>query len=113
MRVTLRWAPFLTYIPLEKQSLPNGDFPDNGMEEPEASPVPEITSGFGLSTVDLLDQISTEPTPDPNTAEFGTETPTVSPEAHLDKETTPASDNPSTLDPASGEAPTDSTGIWY
>lgn len=107
--MTLRWAPFLTYIPLEKHSLPNDDFPDNGMEEPEASPVPEITSGFGLSTADLLDQISTEPTLDPNTVEISTETLIVSSQTHLDKETTPAS--PSSLDPAFGEAPTESTGM--
>lgn len=81
------------------------------MEEPEASPIPEITSGYGPSTADLLDQISTEPTQDPNTVEFSTETLTVFSQTHLDNETTQASDSPTTLGPTFGEAPTESTGM--
>lgn len=55
-------------------SLPNDEFPDNGMEDPEASPIPESTSGYGLSTADLLEQMSTEPTQNPDTIELTTET---------------------------------------
>lgn len=82
-------------------SLPNDEFPNNGMEDPEASPNPESTSGYGLSTADLLDQISTEPTRGPDTLEFSTEVST---------QTTQASDSLSTLYPTIGEAPTERTG---
>lgn len=54
-------------------SLPNDEFANNGMEDPEASPIPESTSGYGLSTADLLEQISTEPTQNPDTIELTTE----------------------------------------
>lgn len=102
MRATSRCAPFLTcYILLDTYSVPNDEFPNNGMEDPEGGPNPENTSGYGLSTADLLDQISTEPTRDPDTLELSTEVST---------QTTQASDSLSTLNPTIREAPTERTG---
>ncbi|KAL7397585.1 hypothetical protein ABVT39_024521 [Epinephelus coioides] len=80
--------------------------------DPETSPIPESTSGYGLSTVDLLDQISIEPTQDPDTLELSTETFTVFSETQTtlsDNEPTQADNSPSTLDPITEGAPTEST----
>ncbi|XP_058493931.1 proteoglycan 4b isoform X2 [Solea solea] len=54
------------------QSLPNDDFSNSGLEE--ANPLPDSTSGFGLSTAEPLVQETTDPTPEPNTLEFSPET---------------------------------------
>ncbi|XP_045906476.1 proteoglycan 4b isoform X2 [Micropterus dolomieu] len=59
------------------QIFPNDGFSNKEVEDPEASPIPESTSGYGSSTADLLDRISTEPTHDPETMEFSTKTFTV------------------------------------
>ncbi|XP_041791226.1 proteoglycan 4b [Chelmon rostratus] len=60
----------------DNQIFPNDEFSNNGAD-PEATPIPESTSGYGSSTADLLDQISPEPTQDPDTLDFGKETFTV------------------------------------
>ncbi len=87
------------------QIYPDEEFSYNGVGNPEASPIPESTSGYGSPTADLLDQISTQPTQDPDTLELSTEAPL------LDNETTPANDSSSTLYPTTEEAPTESTGM--
>lgn len=77
--MTFRCTPLLTcHILLDKdnQIFPNDEFSNNGAD-PEATPIPESTSGYGSSTADLLDQISPEPTQDPDTLDFGKETFTV------------------------------------
>ncbi|XP_070816531.1 proteoglycan 4b isoform X1 [Chaetodon trifascialis] len=63
------------------QIFPNDEFSNNGVEDPEASPIPESTSGYGSSTADLQDQISPEPTQDPGMLEFNASDPTSSPES--------------------------------
>ncbi|XP_040895921.1 proteoglycan 4b isoform X2 [Toxotes jaculatrix] len=86
----------------------NDEFSNNG---PEASPVPEGTSDYGSSTADLLDQVSTEPTLEPEPPEFSTETVTVISQTETtpsDNEPTQADDSPSTPYMSSGEAPTES-----
>ncbi|XP_008293750.1 proteoglycan 4 [Stegastes partitus] len=52
---------------------PVDDFSNNGVEELEASPIPESTSGYGSTPADLLVQGSTEPTLVTDTMEFTTE----------------------------------------
>lgn len=110
MRVASRCAPFLTcaiLLDMYSQVFPNDEFSNNAVEDPQASPVPESTSGYGSSTVDLLDQISTEPTQDPDTLEFSTESAFSQTQATLsDNELTQADDSPSTI-----EAPTEGTGV--
>lgn len=94
------------------QIFPNDEFSDNGVADPDASPIPESTSGYGSSTPDLLDQSSPEPTQDPDALELSTETPTVSSQTettHTDSEMTQANDSPSTLYPTTVEAPTDAS----
>ncbi|XP_026200855.1 proteoglycan 4b isoform X2 [Anabas testudineus] len=88
------------------QIFPSDGVSNNGVEDPEASPIPESTSGYG-STVDLLDQVPVEPT-----VEFSTETVTLSSQT----ETTPSNDKPTQADDShsslyitSGEGPTTST----
>ncbi|KAM9358398.1 proteoglycan 4b [Symphorus nematophorus] len=58
------------------QILPS-EFPNTGMEDPEVNPISESTSGYGLSTADLLDHISVEPTQYPDALEISTEAFTV------------------------------------
>ncbi|XP_074490960.1 proteoglycan 4b [Sebastes fasciatus] len=85
----------------------NEDFSNN---DPEASPIPESTSGYGLSTADLLDQISTEPKP--TQSKFSTETFTVFSQTQMtisDNKPTQADDSPSTLYPTTEETPIEST----
>ncbi|XP_028442632.1 proteoglycan 4b [Perca flavescens] len=92
---------------------PNDEFSNNKVEDPEASPIPESTSGYGLSTADLPDQISTEPTQNPDTLEFSTESFTVFSQKQTtlsDIEKTQADDSPTTLYPIIEEAPTENTG---
>ncbi|XP_070765717.1 proteoglycan 4b [Enoplosus armatus] len=94
------------------QIFPSDGFSNNGVVDPEASPIPESTSGYGTSTADLLHQISPEPTQDPDPLEFSPETFTVvSPTLTTlsNNEPTQADDSPSTLYPTIGEAPTEST----
>ncbi|XP_073332283.1 proteoglycan 4b isoform X2 [Pagrus major] len=91
---------------------PNDEFSDNGVEDLEASPIPESTSGYGLSTADRLDQISVEPTQDPDPLEFSTEMFTVVSQTEMtpsDDEPTQADDSPVTLYPVTEEAPTESS----
>uniref|UniRef100_A0A3P8SIC8 Proteoglycan 4b n=1 Tax=Amphiprion percula TaxID=161767 RepID=A0A3P8SIC8_AMPPE len=84
---------------------PVDDFSNNGMEEMEASPIPETSSGYGPTTADLLSQGSTDPTAVTDTMEFTTEPVTV-----LSQTETPPDDaDLSTLDSTTGEAPTEST----
>ncbi|KAM8745527.1 proteoglycan 4b [Acanthopagrus schlegelii] len=83
-----------------------------GVEELEASPIPESTSGYGLSTADQLDQISVEPTQEPDPLEFSTEVFTVASQTEAtpsDDEPTQADDSPVTLYPITDEAPTESS----
>lgn len=98
---------------MHSQIFPNDDFSNNAVEDPQASPIPESTSGYGSSTADLLYQISTEPTQDPDTLEFNTETFTVFSQTQTlsDNELTRADDGPSTLYPTIEEAPIESTGV--
>ncbi|KAK5907003.1 hypothetical protein CesoFtcFv8_004897 [Champsocephalus esox] len=76
-------------------------FSNNGVEDPEAGPVPQITSGYELSTVDVLDQISTEPTQDPDPLPLSTEAFSASTETQTTLPDTEkeADFNPSTLNP--------------
>ncbi|XP_035032394.2 proteoglycan 4b isoform X1 [Hippoglossus stenolepis] len=86
------------------------EFTNTGQEE--TSPVPEGTSGYGSSTADPLDHVSTEPTLQPDTLEFSTETVTVISQTETtqtDDEPTQADDSLTTLSMASGEAPIEST----
>lgn len=94
------------------QISPNDEFSNNKVEDLEASPIPESTSGYGSSPTDLLDQISTEPTQDPDTLEFSTETFTVLSQTQTtlsDNEPTQANDSPSTLYITTEAVPTEST----
>ncbi|XP_031169736.1 proteoglycan 4b isoform X2 [Sander lucioperca] len=94
------------------QIFSNDEFSNNKVEDPEASPIPESTSGYGSSTADLPDQISTEPTQSPDTLEFSTESFTVFSQKQTtlsDIETTQADDSPSTLYPIIEKAPTENT----
>lgn len=106
-----------SHIPLDmySQLFPNDEFSNNEVEDPGVSPIPESTSGYGPSTADLLDQISPEPTQDPDPVELSTGTFTVSSQTQstvTDNEaTTQASDSTSTLNPTTGKAPIDSTGM--
>lgn len=97
-------ASLTLYVLLDTYGLPNDEFTTNGLEDP----VPESTSGDELSTADLLDQTSTGPTQDPDTAEFTTEAPGVFSQAH--GEGTQASDSLSTRHPTTTEATTETTG---
>ncbi|XP_039666460.1 proteoglycan 4b isoform X2 [Perca fluviatilis] len=95
------------------QIIPNDEFSNNKVEDPEASPILESTSSYRSSTADLLDQISTEPTQNPDTLEFSTESFTVFSQKQTtlsDIEKTQADDSPSTLYLINEEAPTENTG---
>ncbi|KAK5869652.1 hypothetical protein PBY51_024354 [Eleginops maclovinus] len=84
------------------QVFPNDEFSNNGAEDPEAGPVPQSTSGYELSAADLLDQISTEPTQDPDRLQLSTETFTATSETQTtlpDSESTQFDVSPSTLYP--------------
>ncbi|XP_069009312.1 proteoglycan 4b isoform X1 [Embiotoca jacksoni] len=79
------------------ETLPTEEFSKNGMEDLEASPIPESNSEFGSNTGDLLGQVSTEPTLSTDTLDSTTET-------------TPSDkDNLFTVSPTKVEAPTGST----
>ena len=95
---------------------PNNGFSDDGVEDPEATPIPESTSGYGLSTADQLDQTSAEPTQEPDPLEFSTEMFTVASQTEVtpsDDEPTQADDSAVTIFPITEEAPTESSGTWY
>ncbi|KAJ4943789.1 hypothetical protein JOQ06_006284 [Pogonophryne albipinna] len=83
------------------QIFPTDQFSNNGVEDPEAGPVPQSTSGYELSTADVLDQISTEPTQDPDPLPLSTEAFTASTETQTTLPDTEkeADFNPSTLNP--------------
>ncbi|XP_034065954.1 proteoglycan 4b [Gymnodraco acuticeps] len=83
------------------QMFPTDQFSNNGVEDPEAGPVPQSTSGYELSTADVLDQISTEPTQDPDPLPLSTEAFTASTETQTTLPDTEkeADFNPSTLNP--------------
>ncbi|KAG8003165.1 Proteoglycan 4 [Nibea albiflora] len=83
---------------------PKDELSNNGVGDPKASPIPESTSGDGLSTADLLDPFPNKPKQDPDSLESSTDTSTV-----VSQTETPHSNNPSTLSPTTGEAPTEST----
>ncbi|KAI3368187.1 hypothetical protein L3Q82_007917 [Scortum barcoo] len=86
------------------QIFPSDGISSSAVKDPQASPVPESTSGYGPSTADLLDQISSEPTQDPDTLEVstvGVQTQTTL----SDNEPTQTNDSPSTTE----ETPTEST----
>ncbi|XP_022066195.2 proteoglycan 4b isoform X1 [Acanthochromis polyacanthus] len=85
---------------------PVDDFSNNGVEELEASPIPQTSSGYGPTTADPLSSGSTEPTVVTDTMEFTTESVTVI----LQTETPPDVADLFTLDSTTGEAPTESTG---
>ncbi|XP_029285244.1 LOW QUALITY PROTEIN: proteoglycan 4b [Cottoperca gobio] len=78
----------------DSQIFPNDEFSNDGVEDPEVNPIPESTSGYGLTTADLLDQISIEPTQNPDPLEFST---VFSQTTVSDNENTQADDSPSTL----------------
>ncbi|XP_016526347.1 proteoglycan 4b isoform X1 [Poecilia formosa] len=52
---------------------PNDDLSTNGDVQPEASPTPEVSSGDGLTPVEPLDEIPTEPTLIRDDPQFNTE----------------------------------------
>ncbi|XP_034557538.1 proteoglycan 4b [Notolabrus celidotus] len=91
------------------QTFPDDDFSDNDVQKPEATPIPESMSGYGSSAADLLDQLSTEPTQDPDVVEISigavgisTEAVTEASQTHTtisENEPTQARDSPRTLSP--------------
>ncbi|XP_070688337.1 proteoglycan 4b [Pempheris klunzingeri] len=88
------------------QIFPNDVFSNNGVDDPGASPIPESTSGYGLPTADLMDQISTEPTQDPDALEVSTESFPVSSQTQMTpSDNEPTNDSPS--NPTIDEAPTE------
>ncbi|XP_053286452.1 proteoglycan 4b isoform X2 [Pleuronectes platessa] len=83
---------------------PDWEFTNTGQEE--TSPVPEGTSGYGSSTADPLDHVSTEPTLQPDTEDFTPETVTVISQTEAtqtDDEPTVSSDPGTTLAQATTE----------
>ncbi|CAB1423691.1 unnamed protein product [Pleuronectes platessa] len=83
---------------------PDWEFTNTGQEE--TSPVPEGTSGYGSSTADPLDHVSTEPTLQPDTEDFTPETVTVISQTEAtqtDAEPTDSSDPGTTLAQATTE----------
>ncbi|CAK6971309.1 proteoglycan 4b isoform X2 [Scomber scombrus] len=95
------------------QSVPTDEYTNNGPEDPLVRHTPESTSGYGPSTADPLDQVTTEPTPptDPQTqmtpsdnqpTQASGEVPTESADVS-DPETTSSPDSGTTLPPASTE----------
>ncbi|XP_041646508.1 proteoglycan 4b isoform X2 [Cheilinus undulatus] len=75
----------------------------------EANPVPESTSGYGSSATELLDQLSTEPTQDPNIFEVTTEAVTAGSQMQMTlavTEPTQADASSSTIYPTMDEAST-------
>lgn len=114
MSVTCRCAPFLTYhilLDMYSQIFSNDGVSNNGVNDPEASPIPESTSGYGSATADLLDQISTEPSQGPDALDFSTETFTVPQTQTSLSDNEPTDDSPSALYPTLGQAPTESSGM--
>ncbi|KAM7011948.1 proteoglycan 4b [Tautogolabrus adspersus] len=96
---------------LNEDIFPNDEYSDNGFDDLETSPIPESTSGYGSSTADLLGQLSTEPTQNPDTV--GTTTETVTQTTLADNEPTQNDGSPSTspftIQPTMGEVSTIST----
>ncbi|CAJ1060958.1 proteoglycan 4b isoform X2 [Xyrichtys novacula] len=90
---------------MHTQIFPDDDYSYNNVENPEATPIPESTSGYGSFTTDLLDLFSTEPTQDPNTFETSTDAETTTSQAQT---TTSKDDNLSTLPTNVEEVSTDS-----
>ncbi|XP_060890170.1 proteoglycan 4-like isoform X1 [Labrus mixtus] len=97
---------------LNDDIFPNDEYSDDGFGDLEATPIPESTSGYGSSTADLLDQLPTEPTQNPDTVETTTETVTadaLTQTTLADNEPTQADSSPSTIPPTMDEVPTIST----
>lgn len=65
---------FVRHVLLDSYGPPDDGFPS----ELEPSSIPESTSGYEPFTAEVQDQISTEPTPNPDPPEMSTETFTVS-----------------------------------
>ncbi|XP_010795979.1 proteoglycan 4b [Notothenia coriiceps] len=93
------------------QIFPTDEFSNNGVEDPEAGPVPQSTSSYELSTADVLDQISTEPTQDPDPLPLSTEAFTTSTETQTTLPDTEkdADFNPSTLNPTESKDASDAS----
>uniref|UniRef100_UPI0037E7F2D4 proteoglycan 4b n=1 Tax=Semicossyphus pulcher TaxID=241346 RepID=UPI0037E7F2D4 len=92
------------------QIYPDDGFSNTGLDDPEATPIPESTSGYGSTKADLVDQLPTEPTQDPDTTEISTETvtaPSGTQATLADEEPTQADDSPSTVE----EDPTKSPDV--
>lgn len=107
MSVTCKLALFFLIFPKDELS-------NNGVGDPKTSPIPESTSGDGLSIADLLDPFPNKPKQDPDTLESSTDTSTIVSQTETprsDNEITKDNNNPSTLSPTIGEAPTESTGM--
>ncbi|XP_068174895.1 proteoglycan 4b [Antennarius striatus] len=93
------------------QIFPN-DESKGAEEDPEKSPVPESTSGYGSSTADLGGQTSAGPTQHPDAQEISTEAITVSSQEETNSSnytTTEVDHSLTTLNPISGVTPTEST----
>ncbi|XP_071769548.1 proteoglycan 4b [Centroberyx gerrardi] len=97
-------------------NLPDDPYSENGMEDPDATTIPESTSGYEPSPTDLLEPVPTDPTlpdtQDTSDLEFTREESfTLSPQRQdslSDNEPTQADANATPSDPTNGEAPTDS-----
>lgn len=88
---------------LDSYSPPDDGFPS----ELEPSSTPESTSGYETFTAELLDQISTEPTLNPDPLEMSTETLTVSSPTQSSND---GSQDNNSLSPTTEAAPTEGEG---
>ncbi|XP_060934173.1 proteoglycan 4b isoform X2 [Limanda limanda] len=96
-----------SYLPDDSSDDTNNQLPPD-LED--TSPVPEGTSGYGSSTADALDHVSTEPTLQPDTEDFTPETVTVISQTETtqtDDEPTDSSDPGTTLAEATTEQVSD------
>lgn len=82
------------------------DFSNNDVENPEASQILESTNGYGFSTIDLLSQVSTEPTQGSRGVEV---TPEMPEEVSKTESTVPDGTKPFTVQPTTSEVTTKST----
>lgn len=106
MRVTSERAPFFVrHILLDSYSPPD----DGSLSELEPSSTPESTSGYEPVTAELQDQISAEPTPNPDPVEMGTETITVSSPTQSSGD---GSQDNDPLSPTTEAAPAEGEGTW-
>ncbi|XP_027145833.1 proteoglycan 4b isoform X2 [Larimichthys crocea] len=91
--------PLISPTSYPQDDLSDDELSNNGVGDPKTSPIPESTSGDGLSIADLLDPFPNKPKQDPDTLESSTDI----------TEITKDNNNPSTLSPTIGEALTEST----